>query len=70
MRIRRLDGLVGEWPVAARVVGVRAVVAVHRHRAVALERVEGSEGCVHGDLLVVDAQPVAVGVRVREETRL
>lgn len=65
-----LDGLVRQGAVAAGVVGVCAVVAVHGHGAVALEGVEGVEGCVHGDLLVVDAEPVSVGVGVGEETGL
>lgn len=35
-----------------------------------MEGVEGSEGSVDGNLLVVDAETVAVGVWVGEETRL
>lgn len=61
---------VGQGPVRGRVVGVGAVVAVHGHGTVALERVEGVERPVDGDLGVVDAQPVAVRVRVGEEPRL
>lgn len=63
-------GLVLQGPVAARVVGVGAVVAVDGHGAVALVRVEGPEGRVDGDLLVVDAEAVAVGVGVREQAAL
>ena len=67
---RGVDGLVRQRAVGARVVGVGAVVAVDGHGAVALEGVEGVERRVDGDLLVVDAEAVAVGVWVREEARL
>lgn len=50
--------------------GVRAVVAVDGHGAVSLERVEGVEGLVDGDLLVVHTETVAVGIRVGEEAGL
>ena len=70
MLLRRLDGLVGHVPVGGRVIRVGAVVAVDGHDAIALIGVEGAEGLVDGDLLVVDAQAVAVGVRVGEEAGL
>ena len=65
-----LDGLVGEVAVGGRIVGVGAVVAVDGHDAVALVGVEGAQGCVDRDLLVVDAEPVAVGVGVGKESGL
>ena len=68
--LRRLDGLVGHVPVGRRVVGVGAVVAVDRHNAVTLIGVERPERLVDGDLLIVDSEAVAVGVRVGEKTRL
>lgn len=68
--LRRFDGLVGHVPVRRRVVGVGAVVAVDRHDAVALIGVESSEGLIDGDLLVVDAEAMAVSVRVGEQTGL
>ena len=64
MLLRGFDGLVGHVAVCAGVIGVGAVVAVHGHDAVALIRIEGAEGLVDGDLLVVDAETVAVGVWV------
>lgn len=68
--LRRFDGLVGHVPVGGRVVGVGAVVAVDRHDAVALVGVERSQRLIDGDLLIVDAEAVAVGVRVGEQTGL
>lgn len=65
-----LDGLVAQRAEAGRVVGVGAVVAVHVHGAVAMPRAEGAHGAVDGDLLVVAAQTVAVGVGVGEEAGL
>jgi len=65
-----LDVLVGHAAVGGGVVGVRAVVAVYGHRTVTLVGVEGADGCVDGDLLVVYAQAVAVRVWVGEETGL
>ena len=41
-----------------------------RHRACALEVVHGHDWRVHGQLLVVRAETVAVRVRVREQARL
>ena len=68
--LARLDGLVGEIAVGGGIVGVGAVVAVDGHDAVALVGVEGAQGCIDGNLLVVDAESVAVGVRVGEESGL
>lgn len=68
--LRRFDGLVGHVPVSRRVVGVGAVVAVDRHDPVALIGVERPEGLVDRDLLIVDAEAVAVRVRVGEESGL
>ena len=70
MLLRRLDGLVGHVAVGGGIIRVGAVVAIDGHDAIALIRVEGAEGLVHGDLLVVDAQAVALGVRVGEEAGL
>lgn len=70
MLLACLDRAVREGSEAGRVVRVRAIVAVHIHRAVTLEGVERLQRAVDGDLLVVDTQAVAVGVWVREETRL
>jgi len=64
------DRLVGQLAVGRGVVGVGAVVAVDGHETITLEGVEGAEGSVDGDLLVVDTETVAVGVGVREETGL
>lgn len=52
------------------VVRVGAVVAVDGHHAVALVRIEGPEGLVDGDLLVVHPEAMAVRVRVGEEAGL
>lgn len=65
-----LDGLVGHITVGGGVVGVGAVVAVDGHNAVTLVGVEGAEGSVNRNLLVVDSKAVAVGVRVGEEAGL
>ncbi len=65
-----LDGFVGHVAVGGGVVGIGAVVAVDSHDAITLIGVEGADGLVDGDLLVVDAQTVAMGVGVGEETGL
>lgn len=65
-----LDGFVGHVAVGGGVVGVGSVVAVDGHYAVALVGVESAEGLVDGDLLVVYAEAVAVGIWVGEETGL
>ena len=70
MFLAGFDGLVGHVAVGAGVVGVGAVVAVDGHDAVALVGVECAQGLVDGDLLVVDAEAVAVGVWVAEEAGL
>lgn len=64
MAVGDLDGLVSERPVRGRVVGVGAVVAVNVHGAIAVMGVEHSQWSVDGDLLVVHAETVAVGVGV------
>ena len=70
MFLAGLDGLVGHVAIGAGVVWVGAVVAVDGHDAVALVGVEGAQGLVDGDLLVVDSEAVAVGVGVAEEAGL
>ena len=70
MLLAGFDGLVGHVAVGGRVVGVGAIVAVDGHDAIALVGVESPQGLVDGDLLVVDAQTVAVGVRVAEQAGL
>lgn len=65
-----LDGLVCHIAVGRGVVGVRTVVAINGHDTVALIRVKSAEGLVDGDLLVVDAETVAVGIWVGEEAGL
>ena len=65
-----LDGLVLVGTEGGWVVGVGAVVAVHVHVAVTLPGGEGPHGTVDGDLFVVAAKTVAVGVGVGEETGL
>lgn len=62
--------LVGQGAVRRGVVGVGTVVAVDCHGTVTLEGVEGVQRRVDGDLLVVDAETVAVGVGVGEEAGL
>jgi len=47
-----------------------AVVAVHSHRAVAMIAVVRAAGGVDWDLVVVHAEPVALGVAVGEEPPL
>ncbi len=59
-----LNGLVGHVAVGGGVIGVSAIVAIDGHDAVALVGVESAKGLVDGDLLVVDAEAVAVGVGV------
>ena len=70
MVIGGLDGLVGHATVGGWVVGVGTVVAVNGHATITLVGVECSERSVNGDLLVVDAKTVAVGVWVGKETGL
>jgi hypothetical protein len=52
------------------VVGQRAGVSVHGHESVTLVRVVHVKRSVDGDLLVVDAEAVALGVGVGEEAGL
>lgn len=65
-----LDGFVGEGAEGRGVVGVGAVVAMDVHETVAMPGAEGLEGAVDGDLLIVAAEAVAVGVWVGEEAGL
>lgn len=65
-----LDVLVGQGTVAAGVVGVGAVVAIYRHGTITLEGVEGVKRRIYGDLLVVDAESVPVGIGVGEQAGL
>ena len=62
-------GLVAQGHKAALVVGASSLV-IERHEAIALEVSNGNERLVNGELLVVGTNTVAVGIRVREETRL
>lgn len=64
------DGLVGHVSVRGGVVWVGAVIAVDGHDAIALIGVEGAQRLVDGNLLIVDAKAVAVGVWVAEEAGL
>jgi len=70
---RRVDGSflasIGQRLDAALVVGT-APLGDECGRAIALEVVNGHDGCVDWELLVVDSETMAVGIRVREETRL
>ena len=68
--LRRLDGLVGHVAVGGGVVWIGAVVAVDGHDAVTLVGVECVDGLVDRDLLVVDTEAVAVGVRIGEQAGL
>lgn len=68
--LRRLHRLIGQMPVRGRVVRIGAIVPVDGHHAVALVRVEGPEGLIDRDLLVVHPEAMAVGVRVGEEAGL
>ena len=64
------DGLVGHVSIRRRVVWVCAVIAVDGHDAVTLVGVEGAQGLVDGDLLVVNTEAVAMGIWVAEEAGL
>ena len=65
-----LDGLILQGTKSGGVVRVGAVVALDVHVAVTVPGAEGLERAVNGDLLVVTAETVAVGIRVGEETGL
>ena len=65
-----LDGLVGHVAVGRWIVGVGAVVAVDSHDAIALVRVESAERLVNRNLLVIDAEAVAVGIGIGKEAGL
>lgn len=62
--LTRLHRFVCHVPVGGRVIGVSAVVAIDCHYAITLVWVEGTERLVDGNLLVVDAKAMAVGVWV------
>src|SRR5690606_29689326 len=72
-RQRRLGGGGGFAPLAETVrlvVDGAAQVAVYASRAVAMEAVKGATRRIDGYLVVIDAQPIAVRVPVREEAAL
>ena len=48
----------------------RAVVAIYAHRSVAMIGMEGAARTVHGDLLEVHAQTVALCITIGEEAAL
>ena len=60
--LARLHRFVCHVSVGGWVIGVSAVVAIDCHYAITLIRIEGTERLVDGDLLVVDAEAMAVGV--------
>ena len=62
MLLARLHRFVCHVPVCGWVVGISAVIAVDCHYAVALIGIEGPERLVDGDLLIVNAEAMAVGV--------
>ena len=65
-----LDWFVSERSIAAGIIGVGAVVAVDGHRTIPLEGIERFQRRVHWYLLVVDAEAVAMCIRVGEQPRL
>lgn len=65
-----LDGLVGHWAVRGVIIRVGAIVAINGHKAIALRGVECAHGAINGDLLVVDAETVTVGVGVGKKAGL
>jgi hypothetical protein len=65
-----VNGLVRQRPERRRVIWVGAIVAMDGERPIALKGAIDVKRCVDGYLLVVDAQAVPLGVRVREETGL
>lgn len=58
------SSLVGNGLVLGRIVGKRAVVAIDSHVSVSLVRVVSLERTVDRNLLVVDANSVAVGISI------
>lgn len=54
----------------ARSYRIASIVAIDRHETISLVWVECVQRSVHWDLLVVDAQTVAMSVWIREEARL
>ena len=70
MRLACFNGLVGQRAEGRGVVRVCTVVPVDIHVAIAVPRTEALQRAVDGDLFVVPAETVAVGIRVRKETRL
>jgi hypothetical protein len=68
--IADLDRLVRQGTVRRWVSRVGTIVSVDRHCAITLIRVECSERSVDRNLLVVGPETVAVGIWVREKTRL
>lgn len=60
-----MQGTEARW-----VVWILSVISVNGHGTITLVRVEGLQGTVHRDLLVVDTKTVTLGVGIREETRL
>ena len=65
-----LHGLVVVRTEGGGIVGVGSVVAVHVHVTITVPGAERAERAVDGDLLVVAAQTVTLGVRVGEEAGL
>jgi hypothetical protein len=61
---------VGEWLDGTGIVWSRSLVAVDGHESITLEVGNGYQGCIDGNLLVVDSQSVSVGVGVGEQSAL
>lgn len=59
----------GQWLDAALIIGTSAL-GNEGGGTIALEIVDGDNGCVDWELLVVNSETVAVSIGVREETRL
>ena len=57
-----LHGFVCHVPVGGWIIGISAVIAIDCHYAVTLIGVEGTERLIDRDLLVVDAEAMAMGV--------
>ena len=66
-----VSGLLFPFTVAVRLVAERAaMVAIHAHRAVPVVTMDGAARSVHWDLMMIDAEAVALRVPVREESGL